>query len=354
MRTRGKVIVMFAAATVALAVGVVASAQNLNVAGNTTGQGNAYFLGNVGIGTATPSQKLTVAGRIARAGGWMIGDGQWGTGAFEVHNSSWDGASNNNYGTIAAGHGYFYNGLQTGGPTGAEAGDGELYVGSTAKLMGAVGIGTTTPADRLTVATGGQYFRAATWGIGITDPAWTNTAQLSNDGSIFKIWHNGGRPLALQTETGGNVGIGTTAPAAKLDVNGPIHSGGGHSQRDVFSWSTTASTPTTVHLKTNWRTNNSAMYRVIVEGYNYGAGLAINSDCVGYLYSGTDSILNASCNNYAGGITLSQYRSTDGSLVLKVTAGTFYYLGFGVSLQQYNPTGVQYPTFTAYHQDASL
>jgi hypothetical protein len=40
--------------------------------GQNTGGGNYYFMGNVGIGTTTPSQKLTVAGKIDVTGNRIV------------------------------------------------------------------------------------------------------------------------------------------------------------------------------------------------------------------------------------------------------------------------------------------
>ena len=63
MRTRTKIKVMFGATAAILGVGLAAWAQNLNVAGTTTGQGSAFFAttsGNVGIGTTNPLRKLEV------------------------------------------------------------------------------------------------------------------------------------------------------------------------------------------------------------------------------------------------------------------------------------------------------
>jgi hypothetical protein len=98
---------------------------------------------------------------------------------------------------------------------------------------GKVGIGTTTPQSILHVAGWQSVFDAPGGAIRVTK----TLGQLNSDdlgiwnrggsgGQPFAIadWNTGTRGIFLNT-TSGNVGIGTTAPAAKLDVRGDIRLG---------------------------------------------------------------------------------------------------------------------------------
>ena len=163
----------------------------------------------------------------------------------------------------------------------------------------------------------------------------------------------------LFIEQGGNIGIGTTNPRAKLEVSGDVHATGklssqnGKVKRDFLTWNTTQRTSIPIHIKTNIPKQSNVMYRIAVEGYNYGVAAIINSDVVGYTYSGWDHIGKAQTNNYADGVAISQYYSSDGYVVIKLTTDDTYYIGFSVSAWFTNPAGIGFDISAKVHHQAT-
>jgi hypothetical protein len=169
--------------------------------------------GNVGIGTSTPTVKLDVRGSMlvdSSSGSLRIG---YPSSANQWHFNTIGGGANLQLWENAAGaiRMYFAAG-------------------------GNIGIGTTAPAARLDIL-GGNWDTASTEGdlrignatyrlkIGVaTGGAGAGHATIAAQGGVNALSLGAGTTLDTQrtlTILGtGNVGIGTTAPAAKLDVNG--------------------------------------------------------------------------------------------------------------------------------------
>jgi hypothetical protein len=182
----------------------------LQLAVNNAGsQGKVIFPnGNVGIGTSSPTTKLEVTGNIkASLSGYELQIyPAWDTGVAGIGTSS-------NHGLV-------------------------LSTNSTEKMRitssGNVGIGTTSPAYQLDVASSGRFA-----GLLISnDRLWLNGNTVISDWISSGLsagysqtnsygWINGAGNLILGTngsermriDSSGNVGIGTSSPQAKLHIN---------------------------------------------------------------------------------------------------------------------------------------
>ncbi|MFH1428396.1 MAG: hypothetical protein ABIH39_01510 [Candidatus Margulisiibacteriota bacterium] len=140
--------------------------------------------GNVGIGMASPNAKLDVAGTVSANA--FVGDG---SGLSNVPGAS----------TAYGAH--------------ASADDNSVYITSTEK----VGIGTTAPAARLDIkgldntADGGLIVRGA-------DGSRTARLWVDGANSLAHLTAGDGTVDLIINHAGGNVGIGATSPTAKLDI----------------------------------------------------------------------------------------------------------------------------------------
>jgi hypothetical protein len=138
--------------------------------------------GNVGIGTTNPGKPLDINGS-ARASSFI--------GRLN--------ASNMNYGYVPVFRANIAPDLDA-------LSNSTIFVGNT----GDVGIGTTSPTAKLHI--GGS---AGVDGIKFPDGTLQTTAAPGGSG----LWSASGSDIFYNS---GNVGIGTTSPATKLDVNGAI------------------------------------------------------------------------------------------------------------------------------------
>ena len=160
---------------------------------------------------------------------------------------------------------------------GVEDVTGNLVPFKIAKATGNVGIGTTSPNTKLSVA------HVASSGTSIGVQHASNNAQLLsigwNDSTDFTFINtsNGSRPLALQN-TGGNVLVGaTTDGGQKLQVNGSAKFSDATAE-DQFNFYNTATSPAYSSLlrlrQVNTSSNAASTYLIYADVENGGsAGL---------------------------------------------------------------------------------
>ncbi len=170
---------------------------------------NLYYNdGNVGIGTNGPQQKLHVLGNILASG------------TVTATNFSGSGAGLINVAVASGSTNYIQNQTVTDQAAGFRINGNGIFNG------GRVGIGTTNPALRLTVAGSGAFNSSGAAAILLNNTAanghdWEWHAL--DDGRLqlvdFTVGGSGGR---LLIDTNGNVGIGTASPTNKLHVAGGV------------------------------------------------------------------------------------------------------------------------------------
>jgi len=203
-------------ALVALAMaGPALFGQTIHVPGGTVGNISGS---NVGIGTATPAQKLEVNGRA------RVGDG---TNAIEIVGGSSGGLTGGHLGTVNSVPLAFYTGY--GGPQ---------MVLSTA---GNVGIGTDSPVQRLEVnkpgnavvairqpdaPAPGKYVQMTlshgpTY-YGASDRSWQVVSNGMSNGEadlVLQYWNGSTFSESTRFAATGRIGMGTTTPATRLHVD---------------------------------------------------------------------------------------------------------------------------------------
>ena len=205
-------------------------------------------MGNVGIGTTSPSEKLDVNGRV------RIGDINYAYGGNNYHvllaeDSNDAYISNINGNATISGGGYYYgsnlrllnststsySGIQaradgaitfenaTGGTAGST-----IAVSEKMRINGSgdVGIGTTAPSGNLEVAGASPtiVIRNSSFGSGVAGivfkTAMGASNSLSQNSSNHLNYFSTSGSALFTIQNGGNVGIGTTSPSEKLEVVG--------------------------------------------------------------------------------------------------------------------------------------
>ena len=214
-------------------------------------------MGNVGIGTASPSEQLTIHEGTDNA-----------TLRFNASsgaNAIWDIRVGDSIGPSAGNSFGIWGGIE-----GSET--NRLVIDAS----GNVGIGDSTPGEELEVAgdinaTGGD--------ICITGGNCLSTVSGGGGGNS-SAWNRSGTDVFL-ANTGDNVGIGTASPSRVLDVVGDMNLASGASANEVVGGLTLA--PSLVIEETSGRTG------IVVTNENDFLGAAENNSAFQYVYSGGDA-----------------------------------------------------------------
>ena len=167
---------------------------------------------------------------------WLTGYGSFapttGTNSFNAVNI---GVTYNATGGTSTIRGIYYNPVLT-SMTGVTHRAIETVTGDVlfATTSGSVGIGTSSPSQKLEV-NGNIGIPYTGYLISTTDVG--NSIQLHNGSGVMNFYTNGSIRLSIAYSTG-NVGIGTTSPTTKLDVNGVITATGGNSTNwnTAYGW----------------------------------------------------------------------------------------------------------------------
>ena len=256
--------------------------------------------GNVGVGTTSPGQRLTVVGTVeSTSGGFKFPDGT-------VQTTS---ATSDNLGNHTATQNIVLGGNWLSGDGGDE--------GVSVDSNGNVGVGTTTPSSQLHVVGEGRfefgsgYVQVTTPGVhpGFvifrgTDPG-TDRFDMANVGSYFGFGFNAdwlavGTTPSIAIKAGGNVGIGTNNPGQKLTVVGTVEStSGGFKFPDGTVQTTSASSDNlgnhtatqNIVLGSNWLSGDGGDEGVLVDSSgNVGVGTT-SPDTALHIVGGSDPTL---------------------------------------------------------------
>jgi hypothetical protein len=205
----------------------------------TVGYAAVFAGGNVGIGTTTPTALLTVNGD-AQINGLFVGRANAGAQSTGVGQSVFASGTGGNY-NAAFGNGALGSGGATSANTavGAFAGGSTTGTGSNNTFLGyEAGMNNMTGSQNTLVgysagtnlATGSDNIAIGyNAGVNATGGSGNNIfigtqAGPPSQGTVNNTLYigNGSTPIIFGNLTSGNVGIGTTAPAAALQVQGSI------------------------------------------------------------------------------------------------------------------------------------
>jgi hypothetical protein len=270
-------------------IGTTNPSYKLDVNGTGHITGTTVLDGNVGIGTTNPSAKLHIKGSDTMLILENTSNTQRNTLLFKTTTNEWEiGARDSNASTPNTF--YIYK-------------EGYRFIINSS---GNVGIGTSNPSYKLdigqtgTLRVGTLYLYSEGQGVS-TQPNSLRLFGLNASGGIaFDVYN---ADDAMYIKTGGNVGIGTTNPSYKLDVNGTGHITGTTVLDGNVGIGTTNPT-SKLHIYQNSGGNNGIIFQNPDNGYNWLICNNSNNDFV-FRYNGADkgwisNIGNVSAIDFTG------------------------------------------------------
>ena len=228
--------------------------------------------GNVGIGTTSPSEKLSVNGvvRVGSGGAWATS-----TGAVQLtyDSSTAQGVLSTYYDTtsLRLGAGTSQKtGITINGQNNANGNNITFRAGNSDRMFitgstGNVGIGTTDPQYAKLQVNGTTLFQGASQIQGDLSLR-GNVKDLNHNGTAFvttKTRYTGGSELGLDYDfvrsinasNGGNIGIGTSTPTEALQVQGNISASGTGSLQYLMLGGATSLTEASTRLEVTGQIN---------------------------------------------------------------------------------------------------
>jgi hypothetical protein len=307
--------------------------------------------GSVGIGTTSPLKTLHVESTAESA--LFRGSATWGA-AFQISAS----AAGGKYWQIQATANAAGEGAGKFIITDRDNSATRFAIDST----GNVGIGTTSPGAKLDVAgslTVGTGVTGASTDIKISNSSNAKTHYIFSDVSSGELGIEAGASVGIKFNTnttntrmvilsGGNVGIGTTSPGAKLDVAGTFRASGAgihiiNSSDDTVPLRLTTTTATN-NSRLGFGTLNSAnSYNISVGAYATSSlGFWTNDTVQGHInssgiftYSGgnllvTNGIIGIGTSSPSRGLTINRTNEFAALNIIKNNTGNqIVYLGTG-------------------------
>jgi hypothetical protein len=185
--------------------------------------------GSVGVGTSTPWKTFSVTGNMVLTGGFFDSLSSAGTNGMVLQSTGsatqWVATS-----TLGFGSGSGTVGSGTIGQFPYYAANGTTLTATSSLFLatsGNVGIGTTSPVGRLSIASDGsvnnQFLRMEDLGSG--GKTFSIVNRLNSVAGTFSIYDITASASRLTIDTNGNVGIGTSSPLHQLTIASTANGG---------------------------------------------------------------------------------------------------------------------------------